>query len=741
MYKSVVPALLMVPVFLLGEGNLKLQAQDAGQEPLVIIADSTHQTVTGFGASLAYYEGWLNAHPNRADIYQAVFGDLGLDILRVRTAFEYDPDMVVRVQEYVEASEQVRGTPIPVYATSWGPPGYLKSNADRSNGGSLRYSIEQGAVRFDYEGFAHWWNGALDEYAAHGIYPRYISIQNEPGWSAPYESCLLSPAENINSTDTIAGYNKALDAVYDTLQTREQRPLVFGPESIGIGYNNVERYVDALDITKLDGISHHLYHGVDENDPYASTDFAKVGNAHPELPHFQTEYNRGDWFALAGLIYKSFHDEGVEAYLYWDLIWGESGGLITLEFPWDRNRWTDPTKGYIINREYYTFKQFAAFIHPGWKRTDLSFSADDGAALAFVSPAGDSLACVVINRSETDSLAVRMGLPGYLIRESGVYTTSETEECLYHGPLSDSLLVLAPRSIATVDMRLTVYDPAEDTISPAVPQNLQLTGQTPTSLSVAWEPSEDNIGVSGHLIYVDGEVHGSTGDTAMTIEGLFPATAYALNVSAMDDAGNESALSVTLETATLIMPDTDPPVVEATDTVYDDGMAGIEVSSSEPGMIYLVPEGTPAVMAQIREAALDSMDAATPGMLLFPLNGLSNGNYWVYASDTVMNISEPEVVTILGVGIRSMAMAPFSSYPNPFTVSTILRFSLDQSQRLELLVYDSRGQQVRRIPLGSFTAGEHRITFRRDGLPEGVYIYRLESGAGLSLTGRWIIQE
>ena len=79
--------------------------------------------------------------------------------------------------------------------------------------------------------------------------------------------------------------------------------------------HSVEKYVDALDISKLSGIAHHLYHGVDENDPYSTINMTKVGAFHPEIPHFQTEYSRGDWFSLAGLIYKSFHDENV-VYLY-----------------------------------------------------------------------------------------------------------------------------------------------------------------------------------------------------------------------------------------------------------------------------------------------------------------------------------------------------------------------------------------------------------------------------------------
>ena len=151
------------------------------------------------------------------------------------------------------AAESALGHPISLLSTSWGPPGFLKNTGDRKNGGSLRYSIGPDGVEFDYAGFAHWWNGSLDEYSAHGIFPTYISIQNEPDFSASWESCLFNPLETISSSDTIAGYDKALNEVYDTLMQRVQKPAVLGPETVGIGYNSVENYVNALDLTKLAG--------------------------------------------------------------------------------------------------------------------------------------------------------------------------------------------------------------------------------------------------------------------------------------------------------------------------------------------------------------------------------------------------------------------------------------------------------------------------------------------------------
>jgi glucuronoarabinoxylan endo-1,4-beta-xylanase len=710
---------------------------------MVIRVDSARQTVAGFGASLAFYEGWLNAHPKRAEVYEAVFGELSLDILRVRTAYDYDPGMVDRVQEYVEASELVRGTPVPVLATSWGPPGYLKNTGDRSNGGTLRYTVDQGEVKFDYAGFAHWWKNAILEYQAHGINPTYITIQNEPGWAASWETCLLRPTEVVNSTDTLAGYNRALDAVYDTLQGMGSMPLILGPEFENIYGNTLEEYVNALDINKLDGISHHLYYGVDPANPYASPNFAKTGNIHPEIPHFQTEYSSetSDWFSLGGLIYMSFQEEEVVAYFYWDLIWGDNGGLVTLEFPWDPSRWTDPSKGYIKTKEFYAFKQFSAFIHPGWKRVALSLSGNQGAALAFLSPTGDSATCVVINRSDTDSLSVRLGLPGYRIHESAIYTTSETSDCLYQGALADSLLVMAPRSITTVAMQLTAYDPAEDSVAPTVPLNLRLDEIAPTAIAFSWDPSSDSIGVSGYRIYLDGVLYGNSSSTGTTVSGLLPETTYQLQVSAYDDAENESEPSEPLTLTTPEIPDTIPPLLEVSDTVRADGTGSIEVVSSEPGWVYLVPEGTGPLLQGIQETAFDSVEVAAGEQVMIGIEGLENGAYWIYAADTVQNLSAPGEVVIVGVGVTGKVLSAVRCYPNPFHEATTLRFSLQGEQRVQLKVFDASGTMVRTVMLGLLPAGEHRIPFRRDGLSGGIYLFRLEDGAGEGFSGHWIIRD
>jgi len=113
-----------------------------------------------------------------------------------------------------------------------------------------------------------------------------------------------------------------------------------------------------------------------------------------------------------------------------------------------------PLKGYVRTKEFYAFKQFSAFIHPGWQMIGHTMTGDNNASVTFISPGIDSAVCVLINRSATDDLSVHLDIPGYRIYESAIYATSVNEDCELTGSLVDSLLTLSPWSISTIDMRI-----------------------------------------------------------------------------------------------------------------------------------------------------------------------------------------------------------------------------------------------------------------------------------------------
>ncbi len=73
----------------------------------------------------------------------------------------------------------------------------------------------------------------------------------------------------------------------------------------------------------------------------------------------------------------------------------------------------------------------------------------------------------------------------------------------------------------------------------------------------------------------------------------------------------------------------------------------------------------------------------------------------------------------------------YQNYPNPFNPSTVIRYTLPgigTRHDVSLRIYNLHGQEVTRLVDGVQEAGEHRVVWRPEGLPSGVYFYRLQTG-------------
>ncbi|MEV6983327.1 glycosyl hydrolase family 18 protein [Sphaerisporangium sp. NPDC051017] len=89
-----------------------------------------------------------------------------------------------------------------------------------------------------------------------------------------------------------------------------------------------------------------------------------------------------------------------------------------------------------------------------------------------------------------------------------------------------------------------------DTTPPSVPGNLRSTGTTSSSVSLAWDASTDNVGVTGYNVYRGGNLVTTATGTSYTDSGLSANTAYSYTVRARDAAGNLSGVSNTLNVTT-----------------------------------------------------------------------------------------------------------------------------------------------------------------------------------------------
>ncbi|GAA4094817.1 glycosyl hydrolase family 18 protein [Nonomuraea soli] len=89
-----------------------------------------------------------------------------------------------------------------------------------------------------------------------------------------------------------------------------------------------------------------------------------------------------------------------------------------------------------------------------------------------------------------------------------------------------------------------------DTQAPTVPGNLRTTGNSTSSIALAWNASTDNVQVTGYELSRGGTVVATVTGTTYNDTGLAAGTSYTYTVRARDAAGNWSAQSSPLNAST-----------------------------------------------------------------------------------------------------------------------------------------------------------------------------------------------
>ncbi len=108
------------------------------------------------------------------------------------------------------------------------------------------------------------------------------------------------------------------------------------------------------------------------------------------------------------------------------------------------------------------------------------------------------------------------------------------------------------------DAATPVAPPPADTQAPTDPDGLSIGAQSSTSITLTWNASSDNVGVTGYGNYRGGTLVGSGTDSSHSYTGLACGTSYTLGVDAYDAAGNRSSVS-SVTAATSPCADTSAP--------------------------------------------------------------------------------------------------------------------------------------------------------------------------------------
>ena len=105
----------------------------------------------------------------------------------------------------------------------------------------------------------------------------------------------------------------------------------------------------------------------------------------------------------------------------------------------------------------------------------------------------------------------------------------------------------------------------------------------------------------------------------------------------------------------------------------------------------------------------------------------------------IMKSTGSEVSDKYEANILPTEFALHQNYPNPFNPATKISFDLPQDSRVNLVVYDLLGREVKRLVNNELkVAGRYTYDFNGSSLASGVYFYRLDT-EGFTNTKRMLL--
>jgi glucuronoarabinoxylan endo-1,4-beta-xylanase len=420
MKKSMVPFLVLLCV--IGAVRAlswdRMQAQADHRATFLVHPETTYQTMVGFGSG--FNEGSLvdiNAIQNPTDrahaydlLYDGQIPGANLNIIRLTISPNAKPLLTIAgrglrynwgadqgtqavwqaIQPVIKKSKpnqpMLRKNRLILYAVPFTPPVQWKTNHQLTQGGSL--------LPAHYQDYAEYLADFLDYYhkVLH-VDVNVLSLQNEPGVAAPWDSCLWTGAQ----------LRDFLKVVVPRIHARGLNPKLMLSE--GTNWNGAWVHLqptlqDAAALPLLNIMASHSYGNSQDN------------TSRPIFAAASIKNNRPVWMSEMSLIGPP-EDAGMSAamsiaeYMYLDLVEGRASAWIycfavfrpyTHMINGSLSVLSVATNGaLVVPKRFWAMANYSHFVRPGWKRMQIVGSrlANTG----FVSPAGNGFAIVVLNAS------------------------------------------------------------------------------------------------------------------------------------------------------------------------------------------------------------------------------------------------------------------------------------------------------------------------------------------------------
>ena len=180
-----------------------------------------------------------------------------------------------------------------------------------------------------------------------------------------------------------------------------------------------------------------------------------------------------------------------------------------------------------------------------------------------------------------------------------------------------------------------------DITAPSAPLNLAAVVAF-TNVTLSWLPANDNVGVVAYNVFKNNEPIGSVTNTLTLLTGLPATTKFTFGVTAVDAAGNESAMS-TLQVTT--------GQEQARDTIAPTkpGALAAQIGSNSVQLTWTASTDNRAVTGYVTlkdGIILDTVPATTLSKFVGGLTALTAYTFNVYAIDAAGNKSAQAEITV-----------------------------------------------------------------------------------------------
>jgi hypothetical protein len=108
------------------------------------------------------------------------------------------------------------------------------------------------------------------------------------------------------------------------------------------------------------------------------------------------------------------------------------------------------------------------------------------------------------------------------------------------------------------------------------------------------------------------------------------------------------------------------------------------------------------------------------GKMINPSNAVKSG-FWEQVTGLITNVE------IIDNKVLVKEFSLYQNYPNPFNPSTTIQFAIPEESFIKLEIFNAIGEKISTLISETLLAGAYRYEWYADGLPSGIYFYRLST--------------